>query len=360
MKKILFALLLFPTMLWAQNSGFTVTGKVEGIKDGEVKILSTQEGAALVAKGESKGGVFTVKGTIPEPGLYWLEMAGEQPQHIYLENTDIKVTGAKKEIKNIKVTGSQSHNDFDDFRQMFNPLVGELQAAGAQIQKTNDEVKRANLMQRYDSLVQKINSEIDNFISKKPASYVSAFVLFVTAQLNEDPVVLEQRFNRLDERIRKSGIGNALTEFIAYNKVGALGSDALEFTQADPTGKPVSLSSFRGKYVLIDFWASWCKPCRMENPNVVEAYNKYKDKNFTILGVSLDREKDAWVKAIEKDGLTWTQVSDLQYWNNEAAVLYHVQGIPQNFLIDPNGKIVGKNLRGADLEAKLEELLGKK
>jgi peroxiredoxin len=132
---------------------------------------------------------------------------------------------------------------------------------------------------------------------------------------------------------------------------------APDFTMNDTTGNPVSLSSFRGKYVLVDFWASWCGPCRAENPNVVKAYNEYKGKNFTILGVSLDKTKDAWEKAIKDDHLAWNQVSDLQYWDNAAAKLYGVQAIPANFLIGPDGKIVAKNLRGDALENELSKIL---
>lgn len=357
MKKALLFLLFLPVFSLAQN-GFTITGTVAGVADGDVKITPAQEEAQLVAKGTIKGGNLTVQGNIPEPGLYWITLGKEQPQHIFLENTTIKINGTKKDLKNLKIEGSQSHQDFDQFRKTFNPLIGELSGKAALINRANDEAARTNLMRQYDSIGNVIQVAIDTFIAAKPASYVSPFLLFVTAQIAEDPMRMQQRYKKLDPTIQASGVGKSLANFIEYSKVGAIGTDALDFTQADVNGKEVALSSFRGKYVLVDFWASWCKPCREENPNVVAAYNKFSSKNFTILGVSLDRERDAWTKAIQKDGLVWTQVSDLQFWNNAAAALYRVQGIPQNFLIDPNGKIVGKNLRGAELDAKLCALLG--
>lgn len=358
MKNILFLSFFLPVFSFAQ-SGFVITGNVSGIADGsEVRINNTQEGNALVAKATSKGGAFMIKGTVPEPGLYFLTLGKEQAQHIYLENKLIKVSGSKKDIKNLKVEGSASHNDFVQFRNTFNPLIGELNGKAALLERANDEKKRAQLVKEFDSLSSLTQMEVRKFISSKPSSYVAPFVLFVTSQLADDPFQMEQHYNLLSAEIRQSNIGKSLASYIAYNKVGAVGTDALDFSQADVDGKDISLSSFRGKYVLVDFWASWCKPCREENPNVVKAYNKFNAKNFTILGVSLDQAKDAWLNAIRKDGLTWTNVSDLQFWNNAAAALYHVQGIPQNFLIDPNGKIIARNLRGAALESKLCELLG--
>jgi len=358
MKKLFFALILLPSLVFAQTKGFTINGNVSDVADGTVKITSTQDANQVLTTGEIKQGAFTLNGTLPEPGLFWLVLNNEQPVYIYLENKPIKVSGSKKNIKNLKIEGSDSHKDFDQFQQTFNPLIGELNAVSAQLQQAGNESKRDKLMVKYDSVVSLINKEVAKFVSTKKSSYVSPFVLFVTAQLNPDPIKLEGYYNSLSEPVRNSNIGKSLADYIAYNKVGSIGTPAMEFTQNDTAGQPVTLASFKGKYVLIDFWASWCRPCRAENPNVVKVYNKFKDKNFTVLGVSLDQEKDAWLKAITKDKLTWTQVSDLQSWSNAVAQMYRVQSIPQNFLVDPKGNIVAKDLRGPDLEKKLCELLG--
>jgi len=360
MKNFLFLLAFFPAVLFAQDQpkGFVVSGNITGLADGLVQIVTTTDDHTVLASDSVRNGVFSLKGSIPEPGLYFIVLSNEQPQYLFLENNDIHISGSKADIKNIKFEGSQSQTDFIEFNKTFNPLIGELNGFAALIQRESDEKKKEEIFKQYDSVVAKVNAEVGNFVSAKKSSYVSAFLLSVSAQVLGDPMVMEERFNMLSEEVRKSEIGKSLASSIAYFKVGAVGTDALDFTQADTDGKPVSLSSFKGKYVLLDFWASWCKPCRLENPNVVKVYNKFKDKNFTILGVSLDQEKDPWVKAIRSDRLAWNHVSDLKYWNNEAAQLYHIQSIPGNFLIDPNGKIIARDLRGEDLEKKLCEVFG--
>lgn len=340
----------------AKPDGFLLNGHVQGLSDGEVKI-TTLQGDQVIAKGNAKAGVFSLSGKLDEPGLYWLTLAGEQPQYIFLENVAVKISGKQADIKNLQIEGSQSHNDFLQFRKTFDPLFANLNAVALEMQRASEDKKPA-LMQQYTAAVTSMNKAIGEFVAAKPSSFVSAFLLTVTRQINDNLTDLAQRFNSLAPEVKSSAMGKDLEKYIADAGIGAIGSQAIEFTQNDVNDKPVSLSSFKGKYVLLDFWASWCRPCRMENPNVVKAYNKFKDKNFTVLSVSLDQQKSPWLNAIEKDGLSWTHVSDLQFWNNAVASLYRVQSIPQNYLIDPNGKIVAKDLRGEDLEKKLCEFLG--
>jgi peroxiredoxin len=360
MKIFLSLLAFFPAVLFAQDqtNGFEIKGNISGLADGKVQIVSMAEDHAVLAGDSSKNGVFILKGSVTEPGLYYIVLSTEQPQYLYLENKPITITGLQTDIKNIKIEGSSSHTDFVEFNKTFNPLIAELNGFAALIQREENEKKKEDLFKKYDSVTKKVDAEVGNFIANKKSSFVSAFLLSVSAQVLADPIVMEQRFNMLSEEVRNSEIGKGLANSIAYFKVGAVGTDALDFSQNDIQGKPVKLSAFKGKYVLLDFWASWCKPCRLENPNVVKVYNKFKNKNFTVLGVSLDQSKDAWVKAIETDKLAWNHVSDLQQWNNAVAQMYHIQSIPGNFLIDPNGKIVARDLRGEDLEKKLCELIG--
>jgi peroxiredoxin len=214
---------------------------------------------------------------------------------------------------------------------------------------------------KYKAVQLEQKNVLKTFITENPNSYLSLLALTSVSGPSPDVAEVEPLYESLSDGLKKSEQGRQLKSAIDALKLTAIGAMAPDFIQNDVNGVPVRLSSFKGKYVLIDFWASWCGPCRQENPNVVRTYNKYKNKNFTILGVSLDREngKSAWLAAIKNDGLTWTQVSDLKYWNNLAAAVYGVRSIPQNFLIDPTGKIVAKDLRGDDLDNKLAELLGK-
>ncbi|MDR3712158.1 MAG: TlpA disulfide reductase family protein [Puia sp.] len=375
MKKLLTILAFLPLLAVAQGTGakgtaktvtkttgpgFVVDGSVKGLAEGSrVFLTDANNPSDTLAKGFVRAGKFVLKGHVKEPNLYEINFgSAKKKSPLFLGNDPVTITGSVEDLKGLSVTGSPSNDDFVTFQQTFNPYFAKLNALG-QMANSPDGAKKGDSISRvYKGVVDTIETALDQFIQDKRSSYVSPFVMIVLAQLNDDPMRQEKRFGALAPEIQASFYGQYLQKQIAEAKIGAIGTPAIDFSQNDTAGRPVALSSYKGKYVLVDFWASWCGPCRMENPNVLATFNKFKNKNFTVLGVSLDKARDPWLKAIKDDQLAWTQVSDLKFWYNEVAVKYHIQSIPQNFLIDPDGKIVGRNLRGSELQSKLCELLG--
>lgn len=360
MHKFLWSLLLLPFSVIAQQK-FVITGKLTGLPEGtQVSLSDPNKPGDTLAQAEVLNGVFSLQGKVAEPNLYQISFGRPQQKSVlFIGNDRVNISGRADSLQQIKVSGSPIHDDFETFKQTFNPLFFELKEMVDGLNARSNLDKSDPGMQAYEAHLQKIREKVDQFVTARPSSPVAPFVMMVTSEIEPDISVVERRYNGLGSPARSSFFGKLVKEYIDHSKIGSIGSEAVDFSQADPDGKMISLRSFRGKYVLVDFWASWCKPCRMENPNVVKAYHTFKGKNFTVLGVSLDNNRQNWLKAIEADKLHWPQVSDLKGWGNQAAALYGIQAIPQNILVDPAGKIIDKNLRGADLQRRLTELLGK-
>ena len=308
-----------------EKKGYVIEGQITDVKEG-VMYLKKAVGKSFVDVDSAAivDGKFKFEGVAPEALAHGLTTikASSRPLTFFLDN-DVMQVQMNESGKEMAITGSAAND----------------------IYLRNAKLTRAK------------GYSLDSLLAAHPASPVAAYFVVKDFAYKLDLEGMKAVRAKFDAALNGTEYVKQMESMIARMEKIQVGSVAPDFTLPDVDGNPVSLSSFRGKYVLVDFWAAWCPDCRKENPNIVAAWEKYKDKNFAVLGVSLDRNRDQWLAAIEKDKLAWTQVSDLKFWDSDAAVLYCIRWIPMSFLIDPEGKIVSVGLEGEELHNKLEELL---
>ncbi len=376
MKQILtgVALLVVATGFSQSAQKFTITGRLKNLANDvdKVYLRYMSAGERRTDSAVVVNGSYTISNTIVEPVRASLSVkykpgkdgtpvkmfSGRDATSIFLSPGKIKVS-SKDSLSNVEIKGSASQDAFATLEGMLKPLNAEMASLSTQWRDAKDEAAKKLLEPKFDEVDARMKEVYKAYVQANPKSPIAVYAVNQYAGYDIDAAKAQPVFDLLPASTKLLPSAVDLAGRLEIASRLAIGKPAMDFTQNDTLGKPVALSSLRGKVLLVDFWASWCGPCRRDNPNVVKVFNQYKDKGFHVLGVSLD-QPDAhakWIKAIHDDKLTWTHVSDLKFWDNEVAKMYGVRGIPFNLLLDKDGKIIGRNLHGEELEKKLASVM---
>jgi peroxiredoxin len=363
MKKILIlAAVLAVVACSRKQEGYEIKVNLSGAEGSVLLERRGETGWLPVDTAEITEGTALLKGEVAFPEDYYLSVLGQRPKTIiFVENTQMMVEGSADSLDRVTVTGSKTHDEYSSLSNEIQQIVDKYMALYQEARAAaaaNDTASARQMMEQVEELYESTNTLQEDFVRNNPGSYVSPYFLS-RIQHGMEIEELDELLSSLNPELDSVNTVVMLKQRVEKLKTVAVGQIAPDFIMNDPGGNPIRFSDVyaQNEYTLLDFWAAWCGPCRAENPNIVAIYNDYKDKGFGVFGVSLDRDREAWLKAIEDDRLTWTHVSDLSYWNNAAAQMYVVNSIPSSLIVDRQGKIVAKNKRDHELRAAVDDLL---